>query len=44
MTITTTAERTGPLVIPVLAGLALLLIASAFQLGERMQRDMEGLL
>lgn len=29
--------------IPILAGLALLLIASAFQLGERMQRDTEGL-
>lgn len=29
--------------IPILAGLALLLIASAFGLGERMQRDTEGL-
>jgi hypothetical protein len=44
VTITTTAERTGPLVIPVLAGLAPLLIASAIQLDDPMQRDMEGLL
>lgn len=29
--------------VPVFAGLALLLVASAFQLGERMQRDTEGL-
>jgi hypothetical protein len=42
VTITTTAERTGLLVI--LAGLAPLLIASAIQLDDPMQRDMEGLL
>lgn len=29
--------------VPILAGLALLLIASAFELGERLQRDTEGL-
>lgn len=29
--------------VPIIAGLALLLVASAFQLGERMKRDTEGL-
>ena len=29
--------------LPIMAGFALLLVASAFQLGERMQRDTKGL-